>query len=130
MVLRNFKSYYSLKLGFVLGLLGFPPSGVHNAVEQTEGVTLLCNASVTDVIGVCKSVDEATRLTTKSNREVSKRTLHLMDMSGKLVTVTLWGEEVRNIRYKSVCCCFTFLNIQIKMATTFPGGINELLCSS
>lgn len=51
-------------------------------------------ASVPDVIGVCKSVDEATRLTTKSNREVSKRTLHLMDMSGKLVTVTLWGEEV------------------------------------
>lgn len=124
-VLRNFKSYYSLKLGFILGLLGFPPSGVHNAVEQTEGVTLLCNASVTDVIGVCKSVDEATRLTTKSNREVSKRTLHLMDMSGKLVTVTLWGEEVRNIRYRSVCCCFTFLNIQMKMATT-----NELLCSS
>lgn len=49
---------------------------------------------VTDVIGVCKSVDEVTRLTTKSNREVSKRTLNLMDMSGKLVTVTLWGEEV------------------------------------
>lgn len=49
---------------------------------------------VTDVIGVCKSVDEVTRLTTKSNREVSKRTLNLMDMSGKVVTVTLWGEEV------------------------------------
>lgn len=50
--------------------------------------------SFTDVIGVCKSVEEMTRLTTKSNREVSKRTLNLMDMSGKLVTVTLWGEEV------------------------------------
>ncbi|XP_041850558.1 replication protein A 70 kDa DNA-binding subunit isoform X2 [Melanotaenia boesemani] len=49
--------------------------------------------AIVDVIGVCKSVDEVTRLTTKSNREVSKRTLHLMDMSGKLVTVTLWGEE-------------------------------------
>ncbi|KAM6987790.1 replication protein A 70 kDa DNA-binding subunit [Tautogolabrus adspersus] len=45
-----------------------------------------------DVIGVCKSVDEVTRLTTKSNKEVSKRTVGLMDMSGKLVTVTLWGE--------------------------------------
>ncbi|TDH14757.1 hypothetical protein EPR50_G00024150 [Perca flavescens] len=49
--------------------------------------------AIVDVIGVCKSVDEVTRLTTKSNREVSKRTLNLMDMSGKLVTVTLWGEE-------------------------------------
>lgn len=46
------------------------------------------------MIGVCKGVDEVTRLTTKSNREVSKRTLNLMDMSGKVVTVTLWGEEV------------------------------------
>ncbi|XP_024133632.1 replication protein A 70 kDa DNA-binding subunit [Oryzias melastigma] len=49
--------------------------------------------AIVDVIGVCKSVDEVTRLTTKSSREVSKRSLSLMDMSGKLVTVTLWGEE-------------------------------------
>lgn len=39
-------------------------------------------------------MDEVTRLTTKTNREVSKRTLNLMDMSGKVVSVTLWGEEV------------------------------------
>uniref|UniRef100_A0A8C5DXT3 Replication protein A subunit n=1 Tax=Gouania willdenowi TaxID=441366 RepID=A0A8C5DXT3_GOUWI len=49
--------------------------------------------SIVDVIGVCKSVEDVTRLTTKTNREVSKRTLNLMDMSGKVVTVTLWGEE-------------------------------------
>uniref|UniRef100_A0A671UEZ6 Replication protein A subunit n=1 Tax=Sparus aurata TaxID=8175 RepID=A0A671UEZ6_SPAAU len=49
--------------------------------------------AIIDVIGVCKGVDEVTRLTTKTNKEVSKRTLNLMDMSGKLVTVTLWGEE-------------------------------------
>ncbi|KAM7399145.1 hypothetical protein PAMP_018434 [Pampus punctatissimus] len=49
--------------------------------------------AIVDVIGVCKTVDEVTRLTTKTNREVSKRTLNLMDMSGKVVTVTLWGEE-------------------------------------
>ncbi|KAM3875120.1 replication protein A 70 kDa DNA-binding subunit [Diretmus argenteus] len=52
--------------------------------------------SIVDVIGVCKSVDDVTRLTTKTNREVSKRTLNLMDTSGKLVTVTLWGEEAEN----------------------------------
>lgn len=49
--------------------------------------------SIVDVIGVCKKVEEVTRLTTKTNREVSKRTVDLMDMSGKVVTVTLWGEE-------------------------------------
>lgn len=50
--------------------------------------------SSTDVIGVCKSVGEVTRLTTKTNREVSKRTINLMDASGKMVMLTLWGEEV------------------------------------
>ncbi|XP_070685180.1 replication protein A 70 kDa DNA-binding subunit [Pempheris klunzingeri] len=49
--------------------------------------------AIIDVIGVCKSVDEVSRLTTKTNKEVSKRTFGLMDMSGKVVTVTLWGEE-------------------------------------
>ncbi|XP_036380112.1 replication protein A 70 kDa DNA-binding subunit [Megalops cyprinoides] len=49
--------------------------------------------AIIDVIGVCKSVDEVSRITTKNNREVSKRTIGLMDMSGKVVTVTLWGEE-------------------------------------
>lgn len=55
------------------------------------------------MIGICKSVDEVTRLTTKTNREVSKRTLSLMDMSGKLVTVTLWGEEV-SIDFEAEMC--------------------------
>jgi len=49
--------------------------------------------AVVDVIGVCKSVDEMTRLTTKTGREVSKRTVNLIDTSGKMVSVTLWGEE-------------------------------------
>ncbi|MBN3304615.1 RFA1 protein, partial [Amia calva] len=49
--------------------------------------------SVVDVIGICKSFDEVSKITTKANREVSKRTVNLMDMSGKVVTATLWGEE-------------------------------------
>ncbi|XP_061734107.1 replication protein A 70 kDa DNA-binding subunit [Nerophis ophidion] len=56
-------------------------------LEKTE------KDATVDVIGVCKSVDEVTRLTTKSSREVSKRALSLMDSSGKLVTLTLWGED-------------------------------------
>ncbi|XP_020659185.3 replication protein A 70 kDa DNA-binding subunit [Pogona vitticeps] len=50
--------------------------------------------SIVDVIGVCKSYDDSTKITVKtSNREVSKRDVHLVDMSGKMVTATLWGTE-------------------------------------
>lgn len=46
------------------------------------------------MIGVCKSAEDVSRITTKSSREVSKRALHLIDTTGKEVTATLWGEEV------------------------------------
>nr|XP_033778336.1 replication protein A 70 kDa DNA-binding subunit [Geotrypetes seraphini]XP_033778337.1 replication protein A 70 kDa DNA-binding subunit [Geotrypetes seraphini] len=50
--------------------------------------------TIVDVIGVCKSFEDISKITVKSsNREVSKRNIHLMDMSGKMVTATLWGEE-------------------------------------
>ncbi|NWW93199.1 RFA1 protein, partial [Rhynochetos jubatus] len=50
--------------------------------------------SIIDVIGICKSYEDVTKITVKaSNREVSKRNVQLMDMSGKMVTVTLWGNE-------------------------------------
>ncbi|KAM4700557.1 replication protein A 70 kDa DNA-binding subunit [Discoglossus pictus] len=47
-----------------------------------------------DIIGICKSYDDVAKITIKSNnREVSKRAIHLMDMSGKVVTTTLWGGD-------------------------------------
>lgn len=50
---------------------------------------------VSDIIGICKSYEDATKITVKSNnREVAKRNIYLMDMSGKVVTTTLWGEDV------------------------------------
>lgn len=50
---------------------------------------------VSDIIGICKSYEDATKITVKSNnREVAKRNICLMDMSGKVVTATLWGEDV------------------------------------
>ncbi|XP_066520386.1 replication protein A 70 kDa DNA-binding subunit [Hoplias malabaricus] len=49
--------------------------------------------AIVDVIGVCKSVEDVTRITTKTSREVSKRNIQLMDMSGKVIQVTLWGAE-------------------------------------
>uniref|UniRef100_A0A8C5K1B2 Replication protein A subunit n=1 Tax=Jaculus jaculus TaxID=51337 RepID=A0A8C5K1B2_JACJA len=50
--------------------------------------------SLVDIIGICKSYEDATKITVKSNnREVAKRNIYLMDMSGKMVTATLWGED-------------------------------------
>lgn len=49
--------------------------------------------AIIDVIGVCKSAEDVSRITTKTSREVSKRALHLIDTTGTVVTVTLWGEE-------------------------------------
>ncbi|XP_010181194.1 PREDICTED: replication protein A 70 kDa DNA-binding subunit, partial [Mesitornis unicolor] len=50
--------------------------------------------SIVDVIGICKSYEDVTKIVVKANnREVSKRNVHLMDTSGKMVTATLWGNE-------------------------------------
>uniref|UniRef100_A0A8C5MQF7 Replication protein A subunit n=1 Tax=Leptobrachium leishanense TaxID=445787 RepID=A0A8C5MQF7_9ANUR len=47
-----------------------------------------------DIIGICKSYDDVTKVTIKSNnREVSRRNIHLMDSTGKMVSTTLWGED-------------------------------------
>uniref|UniRef100_UPI0037E8AE9C replication protein A 70 kDa DNA-binding subunit-like isoform X2 n=1 Tax=Semicossyphus pulcher TaxID=241346 RepID=UPI0037E8AE9C len=51
------------------------------------------NNDIVDVIGVCKSAEDVSRITTKNSREVSKRALNLIDTTGKDVTATLWGEE-------------------------------------
>ena len=50
--------------------------------------------SFPDVIGVVKTVEELARITTKNSREVSKRNIHLMDMSGRVISLTMWGAEV------------------------------------
>ncbi|KAM6910908.1 replication protein A 70 kDa DNA-binding subunit-like isoform 2-T2 [Lycodopsis pacificus] len=49
--------------------------------------------AIIDVIGVCKSADDVSRITMKNSREVSKRVLNLMDTTGKVVAVTVWGED-------------------------------------
>ncbi|XP_069767270.1 LOW QUALITY PROTEIN: replication protein A 70 kDa DNA-binding subunit [Narcine bancroftii] len=50
--------------------------------------------TILDVIGICKSYEAVTTITVRSNsREVSKRNVYLMDMSGKVVSTTLWGDD-------------------------------------
>ncbi|CAB1348998.1 unnamed protein product [Coregonus sp. 'balchen'] len=100
------KQYSSLKNDYEMTLNG---ESTIIPCEDTQDVPMVqCNFvsiadlearekdAILDVIGVCKSVADVTRLTTKNNREVSKRTINLMDQSGKLVDVTLWGEEAEN----------------------------------
>ncbi|PIK46206.1 putative replication protein A 70 kDa DNA-binding subunit [Apostichopus japonicus] len=50
--------------------------------------------TMVDVIGVAKTAGEVQKVTIKSSsREVSKRDVSLVDDSGKVVNMTLWGKE-------------------------------------
>lgn len=69
------------------------------AVGKFGGVAMLWTRVAfvfTDVIGVCKNTEDVTRITTKNSREVSKRNIQLMDMSGRVIQLTMWGNDVRN----------------------------------
>uniref|UniRef100_A0A671MPE8 Replication protein A subunit n=1 Tax=Sinocyclocheilus anshuiensis TaxID=1608454 RepID=A0A671MPE8_9TELE len=52
--------------------------------------------TIVDVIAVCKNTEDMTRIMTKNSREVSKRNIQLMDMSGRVIQLTMWGNDVRN----------------------------------
>ena len=63
--------------------------------EALDHFLLKCCACVLDIIGICKNYEDVTKIIVKSNnREVSKRNIYLMDMSGKVVNATLWGDDV------------------------------------
>ena len=63
--------------------------------EALDHFLLKCRACVLDIIGICKNYEDVTKIIVKSNnREVSKRNIYLMDISGKVVNATLWGDDV------------------------------------
>ena len=45
-----------------------------------------------DVIGVVKTAGDATNITTKAGKELTKREITLVDRSNTQVTLTLWGK--------------------------------------
>ena len=48
-----------------------------------------------DVIGIVKSVGDMSTVQSKaSNREIKKRDIQLVDKSGVIIRMTLWGAEV------------------------------------
>ena len=60
-------------------------------------VDAVCNeyCCFSDVLGVVKSVgDVSTVVGKQSQKEVSKRDLQLVDQSGMVVSLTLWGNNV------------------------------------
>lgn len=70
-------------------------AGVQNL--DLEGLCFLIASTLclSDILGICKSYEDATKITIKaSNREVYKRNVTLIDMSGKMVSITFWGGEV------------------------------------
>ncbi|KAL2096114.1 hypothetical protein ACEWY4_008262 [Coilia grayii] len=100
------KQYSSLKNDYEMTLNG--ESTVIPCDDAHDVPTLQCSFvpigdlearekdSIVDVIGVVKTVEDVTRITTKNSREVSKRNVHLMDMSGRVITVTMWGTDAEN----------------------------------
>ncbi|KAG5269201.1 hypothetical protein AALO_G00199390 [Alosa alosa] len=97
------KQYSTLKNDYEMTLNG--DSSVIPCEDSHDVPTLQCNFvpigdleahdkdAIVDVIGVVKTVEDVTRITTKNSREVSKRNVHLMDMSARVITLTMWGAE-------------------------------------
>ncbi|XP_002730881.2 replication protein A 70 kDa DNA-binding subunit-like [Saccoglossus kowalevskii] len=77
--------------------------------------------TMVDVIGVCKSFSDVSTIVTRStNRELSKRELHLVDDSEKVVTLTLWGTDLTRfwiVRTRTFSNCpaswATFHDVQV-----------------
>lgn len=58
------------------------------SISDIEGMD---SNSVVDVIGVVSSISPSSTIMRKNGTEAQKRTLHLKDMSGRSVELTLWG---------------------------------------
>ena len=66
------------------------PTVTYNFVAIRD-LTGSAKDSIVDVIGVVKNASDATKITTKSGKELSKREITLVDKSCTQVTLTLWG---------------------------------------
>jgi replication factor A1 len=61
--------------------------------------TYLCNVDLTvlDVIGIVTDMEETVgSITTKANKQLSKRNITIVDTSAKSIELTLWGNQAEN----------------------------------
>lgn len=84
-------------------------------INEIEGMD---SNSVLDVIGVVTSINPATSLMRKNGTETQKRSLHLKDISGRSVELTLWGNfcQAEGQRLQSMCDSGLFPVLAVKSA--------------
>lgn len=80
------------------------------------------NNSIVDVIGVISSITPASSIMRKNGTETQKRSLHLKDMSGRSVELTLWGNfcNAEGQRLQNMCDSGVFPVLAVK-----SGRVND-----
>lgn len=76
------------------------------------------NNSVVDVIGVVSFISPSASIMRKNGTETQKRALHLKDMSGRSVELTLWGNfcNAEGQRLQNMCDSGVFPVLAVKSA--------------
>ncbi|XP_077448560.1 replication protein A 70 kDa DNA-binding subunit-like isoform X2 [Stigmatopora argus] len=72
---------------------------------------------IIDVIAVCQEAGDLAQITTKAGKQLTKRELRLIDSSGKMVTLALWGEQAQTFNAP----CHPVVAIKGARLSTFGG---------
>ncbi|WOG85358.1 hypothetical protein DCAR_0104546 [Daucus carota subsp. sativus] len=85
------------------------------SVAEIEGIE---NNTVIDVIGVLCSISPSSPIMRKNGTETLKRALHIKDMSGRSVEVTLWGDfcNAEGQTLQNICDSGVFPVLAVKSA--------------
>ncbi|OMO89319.1 Zinc finger, CCHC-type [Corchorus capsularis] len=83
------------------------------SIGDIEGIE---NNSIVDIIGVVSFISPAGSIMRKNGTETQKRTLHLKDMSGRNVELTLWGNfcNAEGQKLQSLCDSGEFPVLAVK----------------
>ncbi|KAF8378985.1 hypothetical protein HHK36_028411 [Tetracentron sinense] len=84
-------------------------------ISDVEGMESNC---IVDVIGVVSSINPSSSIMRKNGTEALKRSLHLKDMSGRSVELTLWGNfcNAEGQRLQNMCDSGVFPVLAVKTA--------------
>ncbi|XVF52240.1 hypothetical protein PTKIN_Ptkin05aG0003200 [Pterospermum kingtungense] len=85
------------------------------------------NNTIVDIIGVVSAVSPASSIMRKTGAETQKRTVHLKDMSGQSIELTLWGAfcDVEGQKLQSLCDSgeFPVLAVKTGRVSDFNGKV-------
>ncbi|KVH91342.1 replication protein A 70 kDa DNA-binding subunit A-like [Cynara cardunculus var. scolymus] len=92
------------------------------SIGEIEGMD---NNSVLDIIGVVSGITPSCSIMRKNGTETHKRTLHLKDMSGRSIELTLWGNfcdvEGQTLQTMSDSGAFPVLAVKSARVNDFNG---------